>query len=179
MTTFKPEYPGRIQGWAVNFCSENAWRVSATMELNDLLQEAYLTYLKVVEKYGKTAKNGPHFMRLYQTTLRNRVTDLAWDASEVYTKTKREEVAEFSLESVMGDSDNDGYLSVLIQQAPTEVKMVLNMILNAPQEFVEVTMASWRRGDNRMSNGGCTRINRALGLDPEINVMQLVRDYFS
>lgn len=174
---YKPEFTGPLEGWATNHAKANFWRVKAIMEWDDLLQDAYYIFLKCRERYTGLHE-AKHFMSLYQRAYRNHVTDLSWKASE-----QKAEVPVKIMESginaeTIGETDNEGYLAILLRQAPREVTMVLNLVLNAPQELIDAAFTGWRGSDKRMTNGGTGRVNAALGLDPEINVMQMVNDHF-
>lgn len=172
---YKPKYNGPIQGWAVNYSAANAWKVSAIMELDDLLQESYMIFLKCKARYP-VLEEAKHFMALYKRAFTNHVTDLA----ELASRSKDETDHDISVIHMThcGETDNDGRLATLLRQAPREVQMVLNLMLNAPQELVDLTVAGWHTVDRRCTNGGAGRINAALGLDPKLNVMQMVHDYF-
>lgn len=172
---YKPQYNGSIQGWAVRYSAANAWKVSAIMELDDLLQESYMIFLKCKERYP-ALEEAKHFMALYKRAFINHVTDLGESATR--SKGETDGDIQYIYDTQQGETDNDGRLATLLRQAPREVQMVLNLMLNAPQELVDLTVAGWHTIDRRCANGGSGRINAALGLDPKLNVMQMVHDYF-
>jgi hypothetical protein len=174
------DFKGPIEGYVVNYIKRHGWKVESTQTRDDLLQEAYLVYMKIGRKYPDL-KDPPHFMALFKTAWSRRFTELANEdtASRVLTQlvTRNEEGEEAVLDPV-GDADNDGALAVMIRQAPREVTAVLNLFLSAPQEIMELALAAWTGPDKRKRAGGSERINRMLGLPLHVDAMQGVRDYF-
>ena len=179
--SFKPEFKGPIEGWTVNYVKRNIWKVERSMEWQDLMQEAYIVFLRVAAKYPEV-ETPQHFMALYKLAFTRAFIDFA------YLDTKlRNEVSASGIVSqddtqggyeVMGDLNNDGNLATLLRQAPREVLMVLNLFLNAPTELVELALSSWQGQDKRCKTGGSAKICRMLGLPPELDVMEMVRSHF-
>jgi len=69
-------------------------------------------------------------------------------------------------------------LAIMLRQAPREVIMVMNLFLNAPTEIAEVALSGWRGKDKRCRAGGSKQICKLLGLPLDLDVMQMVDDYF-
>lgn len=179
---FVPCFEGPIEGWVVNGMRANYFRVSRTLSREEYLQEAYEVFLRISSRYE--VDEPQHLMCLFKTSWNNRLNDLATADTRhrmfVSMPMHRDEDGE-EVESVdfMGESDNEGTLAIMLRQAPADVALVLNLFLSAPQELVETALASWRGKDRRFAAGGSARICKLLGLDPSIDVMQKVEDYFS
>jgi hypothetical protein len=62
--------------WLRRFAWENHWRVAWVYTLEDLIQDGYLYYVKCRNTYPDITERR-HFMRLFQTSFRNHITDLA------------------------------------------------------------------------------------------------------
>lgn len=181
-STYKPQYDGPIAGWVVNHIQANFWRVARVMERDDLFQDAQEVFLRCAQRYPDM-DTPQHFMALFQRSWSNHVHDLSTASTqrraEVSMALKTEDSDESSFErDPVGELDNDGYLAVKLKQAPAEVKMVLNLFLNAPQEILEAALGSWRGRDRRCITGGSKKICRLLGLPDDLDVMQQVADYF-
>jgi len=179
--SYKPEFKGPIEGWVVNQLKTQYWRVAGTMGRDDVMQEAYLVFLRCQRKYPEidTAK---HFMALFKTAWSRQFTDFANadTASRIITEMPRVRIDDDYVElEPVGALDNDGYLAVLLREAPREVNMVLNLFLSAPQEIIEVALGSWNGRDKRCKTGGSRKINQMLGLPPDLDVLKLTEEYLN
>lgn len=179
--SYSPEYQGPIAGYVINHMNKHYWKVAATMPRDDLLQEAYVVFLRCKRKYP-SLDTPQHFMALFKTAWNHQFLDFANEdtASRCLVemprvKTAEGDTMEFELQ---GDGDNDGALAIAIDQAPSEVKAVLQLFLNAPAELLEIATDSWKGNDKRCKAGGSKRINKLLGLPEDLDVMQMTRDYF-
>lgn len=170
-------FHGPVEGWVVNYTHPIFWRVEATMQWGDVLQEAYLVYARCCERYPDA--EAKHLMSLFKTAWANHFTDLAAKDSRHRTTMEADNLA--SIRDRVGDTENEGQLRVLLRQAPSEVRMVLNLFLNAPQEIVEALTAQPPAKRGRKSKADLAssndRINRALGLPLGTDVLKLVRTY--
>lgn len=180
---FSPNFEGPIEGWVVNGMKANYFRVENTHTREEYLQEAYLVFLRVKNKYEGSVTEAKHFMSLFQRAWINELNDLATKATHarmlVAMPLLRSDDGDEAEWEPMGETDNEGFLAVVVKQAPREVAAVLNLFANAPQELLELALQSWRGKDRRYSHGGSERICRLLGLDPKLDVMQRVEDYLS
>lgn len=179
--SYSPEYQGPIAGYVINHMKKNYWKVAATMPREDLLQEAYVVFLRCKRKYSHL-EAPQHFMALFKTAWCHQFLDFANEdtASRCLVEMPRMRFSEgddVEFEP-QGDGDNDGALAIALDQAPSEVKAVLQLFLNAPAELLEIATASWKGNDKRCKAGGSKRINQLLGLPEELDVMQMTRDYF-
>lgn len=180
MHAYKPEYEGPIAGWTVNHIQANLWRVSRVREREDLLQDAQEVFLRCAARYPDM-DTPQHFMSLYQRSWINHVNDLSNDQTKIKAEVGMQRGTseeEYDWEPV-GDLENDGYFAIKLRQAPNEVKQVLNLFLNAPQEILDLALGSWKGRDRRCTTGGSKKICRLLGLPDELDVMQMVSDYFT
>lgn len=168
---YVPEFDGVIKGWTVNFLTKNVWRVERIMTIDDCLQEAQLVFLRVSRTYKVT--EAKHFMALYKTSWTRRFNDLSDENSAVRDNEVLSAKDAMPLDRV-GDLANEGELRVMLRQAPREVRMVLELILRAPQEVVDIVFAGWRKDRQR----GSERINAMLGLPLEQDTLQRVEKYF-
>jgi hypothetical protein len=164
----------------MNFLSANLWRVARTKDRDDCMQDAYCVFLRVAEKYPDV-NDPPHFMSLYQTSWRRAFHDFSTEDTRLreleLLSDGREEVHE-----PIGETCNEGELRVMLREAPREVKMVLELMLRAPQEILDIALAGWFPRDKRARNGisaqASARINALLGLPRDMNTLERVRDYF-
>lgn len=175
---YAPKWDGSIGGWATNHVAANLWRVRRTHDFDDLLQEAQLVFLRCAKRYPEL--DAPqHFMALFQRALTNKVHDLANAATKMSAEVPEPTAPGGAPWEGAGELECDGELAVKLRQAPSEITQVLALFLNAPQELLDMALASWKSQDRRRTDGGSKQVNRCLGLPEGRDVMQEVRDYFS
>lgn len=182
---YVPKFEGAIEGYVVNFLRTNFWRVQGSMEFQDCMQEAHCLFLRLADRYG-VLDTPQHFMGLFKRAWHNHFTDLS------NTDTKlRAEVSESSLllesedgmtyiglvERLVGETDCTGYLAVMLQQAPADVRTVLSFFVAAPQDLVDSAFASWRKS-KRKKEGGNNMLCQLLGFAPGTDILSRVADYF-
>lgn len=179
---YKPEFKGPVEGWVVNQLSRGSlayWRVERTMSREEVLQEAYECFLRCCKKFPKSAEyDTPQaFMALFKRAWSNQFADLAsYDTEDRNCFSL--EAREAQLPEAPGDLENDGFLLIMIREAPREVRLVLSVFLDAPKELIEAAFSAWRRGGNHQA-GGSRHLNKLLGLPPTTDPVKLVEDYFT
>lgn len=179
---FKPEFKGPVEGWVVNQLCKGSlayWRVERTLSREEVMQEAYECFLRCCRRFPKSPEfDTPQaFMALFKRAWGNQFADLATYDTEDRQYTSIDS-SEIRLDEPAGALENDGFLSIMIQEAPSEVRLVLSVFLNAPSELLEMAFTAWRaRGHN--SPGGSRHLNKLLGLDPSGDPVKLVEEYFS
>lgn len=166
-----PEFPGPIEGYVKNFLKSNFWRVEASMEYQDALQEAILVFLKLHAKYG-AVDTPQHFMALYKTSLHNHFTDLSridsrWRDLAVEAPEDSEDGE--SLSDRIGEVENAGTLRILIRQAPAEIKTILALLIKAPTEFSSMAISA----------SGRIRAAKLLGFPPGTDVFSMLQQYLT
>jgi hypothetical protein len=179
---YKPEFKGPIEGWVVNQLTRGPlayWRVERTLSREEVMQEAYECFLRCGKKFPKSPEyNTPQaFMALFKMAWRNQFTDLAnYDTDD--RRCLNTDAREIQLDEPVGSLENDGFLAIMIREAPAEVRTVLSVFLNAPSELLDLAFDAWRiRGRN--SAGGSRHLNQLLGLDPSRDPVKLVEEYFT
>lgn len=128
-----PEWEGSsFQKWAKNYCYKNHWRVAHILgDYEDCLAECALYYVICRERYGASVNSEKQFMFMYNL----------WVTAEFDTKsTKDYNNRQFqqSLSQTEASIESDANLAVKLADASDELKSVLNIFLNAPNEIMEV-----------------------------------------
>jgi len=173
---YVPVFAGPLEGWTVNYCRQHYWRVKRSLPWEDLMQEAQLVFLRCKAKYWYV-EEPKHFMALFKTAWTHQFTSFSVADSDGRFITSGAEDDEQAPDGV-GELTNDGELAVMLRQAPREVLMVLNLLLSAPTEIMDIALSSWNGQDARCKTGGSERICKMLGLPANLDVMQMVVDYF-
>jgi hypothetical protein len=170
--SWSPSWEGPVQGWAVNFIKANKWRCDWVHDKDDLLQDAYLTYLKVVETYPRVIEP-KHFMALFKAAMWNAMHDRAR-----YKRRKRlvheetpKDVSEFC-EGRIGELTNYGYINVLLAEAPEELHMALALLEENPEALRSRVNAQGQRENLNM------KLRRILGLG-NVDVIGTLRSLLS
>lgn len=181
---YLPRFHGAIEGYVVNFIRANGWRVQSSMEFEDVMQEAHVIFLRLAAKYGLT-DTPQHFMALFKTAWRNHFVDLARTDSNLRLCTLNSQMQEDEegdylalLESLPGDLENHGYLRMLLEDAPSDIKTVLAFFFKAPDQLLESMSTAWKLAGRRDDRGN-TMLCEALGFTRGTDVIGMVSRYFN
>ena len=177
LLSYSPVWGSNYDGYITNFLAVNFWRVAALMEYQDAVQEAQLVFVKLVNTYGNVDKP-QHFMALFKTSWVNRFNDLSKKATR-HRRIAYGDIYESALEEQAqiyerGVDYNDGMLSVMMQQAPAEIKSVLRLFLTAPVEVLD-TLAKMMDVDGQFNDKHLCQI---LGLKKGTKIKQKINNYF-
>lgn len=192
---FEPSFD-LVEKYVRSFLRTNMWRVKHIMDEDDAMQEARLTYFRLITRFEKRGIwfDGPgHFFSLFRTmwtrwfhTLSNR--DTKWQV-EVNTTTLGIQIAgasggggmeeEFSMDSFIGSTENEGYTAVLMDEAPEEVRRVMALLMKAPQGVLDGAVAAWQAKGRREAAAGNVFLCELLGYDPKkVDLVARTKRYF-
>ncbi len=172
---FIPKWEGPVQGYTVNYLRKNYWRIVGVIEEEDMMQEAKCIFYMVKRRYSYI-DNGGWFMALYKTALTNLINDLSCERMDRLSNTMDTNL-EIALNFRRVVEENQGYLVCLIEQAPEEVRAVLNLLSSAPKELLDDIASAWKAQGKRKIEGS-KHLSKLLGYDSDIDLIKLVRDYF-
>lgn len=190
VASFRPEWKGPIEGFVVNTIKRNFWRLKKSYQFEDLFQEAYLLFLELEKRYSGKVDNPRWFMSLYSRSLINRITDFANETTKLQAETAlseavpktngKEKIAkEDARDMIPGELRNEGELISLLDSAPGEIASVLNVLLGAPTEFLELLTASWRV-QRRKNECGNKFLCALVGYNPKhIDIESQIKEYLS
>lgn len=65
-----------MRGWLFRTVLKHHWRVASWIDIDDLVQDGYYHWLRIVEKYPQATEQA-HKMRLFQITFINYLNDLS------------------------------------------------------------------------------------------------------
>ena len=180
---YEPAWDGPIHGYVINDLRRQHWRIARTVPWPDAEQEAYCVFLRCRRAYLGKVERPEHFMALFKTAWHRRMADLSNEATLV-RENELHELAPISSASVarehVGETENAGILATMVRQAPSEVRMVLALLLDAPEELLEAALAGFAcNRDGRARAKGSARVNALLGLPADRDTLGELRDYFS
>ena len=125
-------WPGSWAKWAANYCARNQWRVNHQLgSYEDCMAFCALCYVQVARKYGESVNTPQQFMYLYKL----------WVTAEFDTlSVKDSKSRDFyqSLPQAEPSIESDAELAVKLAGASSELKTVMNIFLNAPQEVMQL-----------------------------------------
>lgn len=108
-----------VEGMAVVATKKFYPSLCAEHEFEDLLQEAYLVYMKCKSKYT-VVDNQKWFLQLFMTSLRNRLIDLVNKCSYHHLVFQ-----EISREDEPVTVYDEGYLARVLKELPTKTKLLI------------------------------------------------------
>lgn len=174
---FEPQFKGPIEGYVRNHLAQNYWRVESSMTRDEVMQEAHCVFLRLAKRYEGKVTEPRHFMSLFTRSWGNHFVDL----SKVDSKHRQgreplpvEDVAS----GAVGALDNDGYLQVLVKQAPPNVRAVLSLFLTAPPHVLAQAVEAWS-SPGRPASLGNEHVARLLGMPAGSKPLDDVYRYFS
>lgn len=155
-----PQWEGPIHKWACSFIHRNNWRCDHIHDFDDLLQDAYLTYLKIVKRYPRVIEPA-HFMALFKTAMIYQMHDKAR-----YVKAKNvrhADVLDFDLlcNKLIGD-ENAGYLSITVNNAPVQLRHALSVFENTPEALRRAPRNTPKKYRENLN----MKLSRILGMNP-------------
>lgn len=135
-----PDFEGSVfEGYAVNYVDRNLWRVEYGLgSREDAVSEAKLVYYLCRQRYGAKVQNRKHFMALYKRMISTWFTDWSnWDTREKSLQTSYPQPE---------SSSQEGPLMILLNEASSELKNVVQLIINAPAEILSVLREESKQG---------------------------------
>lgn len=157
-TGWLPQWDDKIQKWTRGFVSKNLWRCDNIHDVDDLMQDAYLLFLKIKHAYPRINKSSA-FLNVYKAALRNALHDHARGMmvkNPVFVDTFEDDASSFYADRIVGEVTNNGYLAALLQEAPEELRMALALLNNNPEAV---------RGDGDRRENLNQKLRRLLNVD--------------
>jgi hypothetical protein len=121
---YTPRWPGSIQGHAINTVRSFYPALSAEYEFDDLMQEAYIVFMKVKKAFRDTEDNPCNpkwFMSLFSRSLHNKLINIKALSGR------------YSSIELMHDDDeprsnaDENFLRLILQELPTEVQQLIDV----------------------------------------------------
>jgi hypothetical protein len=80
--SYQPEWSDEVLGWATKYLAKQVWRIRPMLELDDALQESYLLFLRLTERYD--FESPQHFMAMWKRCLSNKVHGWACERTNMH-----------------------------------------------------------------------------------------------
>lgn len=159
-----PIWEGSVKGWAIKFIHTNKWRCDKIHEFDDLLQDAYLTFVKISEKYPRVSQP-QHFMALFKSAVWNQMHDRAR-----YMRRKRlihEETNDDPMDLLGGTDHNAGPLLLSLAEAPEELRQAIILMETEPDLI---------RGEHTIRENLNGKLRRILGLEEQFDFTAMLKN---
>jgi DNA-directed RNA polymerase specialized sigma24 family protein len=126
---FTPKWTPEYETWTTRFMGQNRWRTDKINDVADLVQEAYFIFDYVAASYPRVI-NDKHFFSLYKRSVSNKMHD--WSCRKSRRKAIEpaelpSDVSDFFIGRI-GEVSNAGYVGALLNEAPEEMRLVLNYL---------------------------------------------------
>lgn len=171
------------RAWMFRHAQKNHWRVAAWYDLDDLIQDGYLHWRRVVQHYPDVVDR-PHIMSLFKITYINHIHDLAKrrdrlpEVRLLDTAAPGTTLTESDLwDRILVDEQELSEFDVLISQAPDPIRKVLALLTS--EDGCRRLRSQYRRLRGGIRETKNERLARLTGLSPEINFEQAFREYFA
>lgn len=169
---YSPQWEGPIKGWARSFTIKNKWRCDTILDNEDLMQDAYLVFLKLAKHYPGV-REPRHFMALFKTALSNEMHN--------YARTMR------GRPDTIDDGDcveytNWGYVAALLATAPEELKLALAVYADEGKlkELSDDPIRPRFSRDNLVARETLNdKLARIGGFNPSFDVVTAIRRLFA
>ena len=137
--SFVPRWPGPIEGHAVNTVKSFYPKLCAEHEFDDLMQEAYIVFLRCKQRYSGTVDNPSWFMSLFRNALRNKLINISALCKH-----------NLSLEAVGSDDEprtdgNEGYFACMFSELPVQVRRLVRDMCVGDAASSKAAAAALRR----------------------------------
>lgn len=126
------DWPGPWEKWAKNFCYRNHWRVAHILgDYEDCLSKCALDYVICRQRYGDTVNSPQQFMFMYKlwvTAEFNTLSSKDYNERQMHLALPKNEIL----------VDSDAELVARLSTASSELKSVIGIFMNSPQEIMEL-----------------------------------------
>ena len=168
---WSPSWDTRISGWTRKFVRKNAWKVEQVEDYDDLMQDAYLVFIRVKAAYPRVV-DPQHFVALYKVAMLNEFTNKARYKQKKGTALNNM-VSLDIITDILGVNSNEGFLQTVLSQLPLAVKQAL-AVLNDPEKCKLLS----RKGSGVKENLNI-KLSRLAGLAQPADVIGHLREALS
>lgn len=132
-----PAWEGSVERWTINYARANEWRTCPLYDADDIIAEAYIKYMRCVERYQHVT-SVRHFMSLYMITIHNHIVNLANERTRKPSGMSIDAVIDDTsfaemLESKSDPHDSEDHFWRRVQHADPDVRQVIVRILGDPR----------------------------------------------
>jgi hypothetical protein len=147
-----------VRGWIFKTARDNLWRVSGHIDFDDLAQDGFVFWHKIVARYPNVTET-KHRMALFKTAFTNHIHDLSKKKTrlEVVNESDMDVSIDYMLEG--DDPSQDPDLAFMITQLPPAIMRVLTRMIERGETM---PYRQFLDGSRETTNA---RLCRIAGLD--------------
>jgi hypothetical protein len=166
--------------WTIKTARYNFWRVQQWYELDDLIQDGFMQWYRIAQKYSHV-KDRPHLMRIYQLTFWCWITDLAnkrtRQPQEVLScNLAREGETEIAWDALVPYQPEIQTFWLMVEQAPSTIRKVIDLLSTEHGRRRLAAPYRVRKSGRETLN---ERLCRLVGVNSSIDLVGEVRRYFA
>jgi DNA-directed RNA polymerase specialized sigma24 family protein len=128
-----------FEGRAINLAKQFYPRLCVDYEIDDLVQEAYIVFLKCKRKYEGTVDNPKWFMSLYNRALTNKLITLSAKTAQYSFIASTDTLPEVATKY------DESFLRVVLQELPDEVKDLFKAVCEGTMADGRMALAGIRQ----------------------------------
>lgn len=126
-----PVWNDDVKRWTAGFLHANVWRCDTIHGVDDLMQDAYLLFAKLTERYPRVTTQAS-FMKLYKQSMRNALHDHA-RGMLVKRECIRDEYLDLEGDLMIGDTTNLGEVLLELEDLPPPIVQCLRLLATKPE----------------------------------------------
>ena len=162
---YEPEWTDEILGYTMKYLARHEWRVRPNMLVDDMLQEAYILFMRLVERYDFETPS--HFMAMWKRSLHNEV----WAWAHERSRLREERVSEKVLNNIPEHHNTTAWESHELQAS------------GYVRQLIQATRTRLRRPRRRRSDGTRLTTNEYLcrfaGISTKVPLRRLFEMWLS
>lgn len=160
--------------WMIKYARQKLWCVQdGSYDLDDLIQDGFVTWFRIVERYKNNVDAQKHMMALFQVSFINYINNLAkWRG--------REKPLACAYDPIMNDLLPDPEMATfytLCQNAPDEIKKVIRFMENA--DNCQKLQGLMRLYDDGTRETLGQRLRRLCNLPANVDIVAMLKSYFN
>lgn len=158
---WEPAWSDEIIGWTRKFVVQNKWRTETINDIDDLMQDAHVVFLRLCEKYPRVVEPAL-FMGLYKTALWRHFMDRGRKLKNDILIT-RHLALEVVAQAPELKSYNDGPILSLLSDGPPEIRQLLSF-LSDDTNLAKLREPQRKRCDHTPRKNIDQRLSSMLGI---------------
>ncbi len=162
------------RGWLLATAKNNYWRIASWYDLDDLIQDGFLVWYKVVNHYAWRPRGRAHIMALFKTAYVNHIHDLSKHRSRLHEQPISVLIDGWTMDDLDQFLPPEDGIETSVANAPPMLQPLLRQLFECDPRKLR-SLYRWRGSKRETTN---ERFCRLVGYNPsDINLVGLLYDY--